>query len=72
MKSAEHKKIVFNVSSIKNWMGGVYYAQNIINLILHNEELSNLYEIHVLGQKSGMVPLCGHPHWAGADRPSYP
>lgn len=48
MKSAEHKKIAFNVSSIKNWMGGVYYAQNIINLILHNQELSNLYEIHVL------------------------
>lgn len=49
-KSGERtvRKIVFNVSNIRNWMGGVYYAHNIINLMLHSEKLSNLYEIHVL------------------------
>lgn len=29
-------------------MGGVYYAHNIINLILHSSKLRRLYEIHVL------------------------
>lgn len=42
------KKIVFNVVNIKNWMGGVYYAQNIINLMMHSEKLRQEYEIHVL------------------------
>ena len=44
----ERKKIVFNVVNIKNWMGGVYYAQNIINLIMHSERLQQKYEVHVL------------------------
>lgn len=42
------KKILFNVVNIKNWMGGVYYAQNIINLFMHSEKLKREYEIHVL------------------------
>ncbi|MCM1038222.1 MAG: glycosyltransferase [Ruminococcus sp.] len=48
MKKDKRKKIAFNVSSINNWMGGVYYAHNMINLILHSEELRDEYEIHVL------------------------
>lgn len=42
------KKILFNVSNINNWMGGVYYADNIINLMMHSEKLRNLYKIYVL------------------------
>lgn len=46
------KKILFNVSNIVNWMGGVYYAQNIINLIFHSDKLCDEYEIHVLASSS--------------------
>ena len=50
------KKILFNVVSIKNWMGGVYYAQNIINLMMHSEKLKQHYEIHVLAPKA-LIPV---------------
>lgn len=42
------KKIVFNIVNIKNWMGGIYYAQNIINLFMRSDKLLQKYEVHLL------------------------
>lgn len=36
------------MANITNWMGGIYYAKNIINLIMHSNKLRQEYEIHVL------------------------
>lgn len=47
-ESMRKKKIVFNIVNIKNWMGGIYYAQNIINLFMHSDKLLQEYEIHLL------------------------
>lgn len=56
MEKIFKKKIVFNITSIKNWMGGVYYAQNIINLFLHSAKLKQQYEVHVL-TPAALIPV---------------
>ena len=48
MNKENRKKILFNTVNITNWIGGIYYVKNIINLIMHSEKLRTQYEIHLL------------------------
>lgn len=47
------KRVMINVLELGDWIGGVYYFHNIINLMLHSESLKT-FEIHVIARLSNV------------------
>jgi len=46
------KRILFNISNVKQWIGGIYYIKSIVELFLISDNLKSSYEIILIVDES--------------------